>query len=315
MRLTEKPRSKMNLFIEDTGVIQSKSYIRYQLMIHGILILITISMILPLLLLFISSISSEASLLVKGYSFFPKEFSLDAYRYILQNGRTIFRAYGITIFVTFVGTSLNIALSSLMAFPLSIKKLPFRNAISFFVFFTMLFNGGLVPSYLMWTGTFQIKNTIFALIVPNFLLSAMNVMLIRTFFMTSIPEALYEAAEIDGAGYLRVFINIVLPLGKPILVTMGLFSGLAYWNDWTNGLYYITRPQYYSIQTLLNRMIQDIQAIQANASASSNAAAIAIPTVSVRMAIAFVALLPILLIYPYLQKYFAKGIALGAVKG
>jgi len=296
-------------------MIKSKSNTRYQIAIHIILSIITLGTVLPMILLFISSISSEESLLVNGYSFFPKEFSLDAYRYILINGKTIFKAYSVTIFVTIFGMLVNVFLSALMAFPLSIKKLPFRNIISFFVFFTMLFSGGLVPSYLMWTQTFHIKNTIWALIVPNFMLSAMNIMLMRSFFMTSIPDALYEAAMIDGAGYLRVFKAIVLPLGKPILVTMGLFTGLLYWNDWTNGLYYLTKPQYYSIQVLLNRMIQDIQAIQANTTASSNAASLAVPTVSIRMAIAFVALFPILIVFPFLQKYFANGIAVGAVKG
>ena len=135
------------------------------------------------------------------------------------------------------------------------------------------------------------------------------------YYSTSIPEALYEAAKIDGASYLYIFRKIVLPMGKPILVTMGLFSGLGYWNDWTNGLYYINDAKLYSIQNLLNKMIQDIQALQANASASASSAIMQIPTVSVRMAIAFVALLPILVIYPFLQKYFAEGIALGAVKG
>lgn len=143
----------------------------------------------------------------------------------------------------------------------------------------------------------------------------MNVILIRTYYSSSIPEALYEAAKIDGASYLYIFKKIVLPMGKPILVTMGLFSGLGYWNDWTNGLYYINDAKLYSIQNLLNKMIQDIQALQANASASASSAIMQIPTVSVRMAIAFVALVPILIIYPFLQKYFAEGIALGAVKG
>ncbi len=296
-------------------MIKSRSYKRYQSILHIVLILITLIMILPLVLLFMSSISSEKSLLVHGYSFLPKEFSPDAYIYILRNKETIFRAYGITILVTLIGTSANILMSSFMAFPLSIRKLPFRNIISFYIFFTMLFNGGLVPSYLMWTGTFHIKNTLWALIIPNFLMGAMNVMLIRTYFATSIPETLYEAAQIDGAGYIKVFRSIVLPLGKPILVTIGLFSGLTYWNDWTNGLYYINKAELYSIQTLLNKMIQDIQAIQANATASSNAAAMAIPQVSIRMAIAFVALFPILMVYPFLEKYFASGIMLGAVKG
>ncbi len=296
-------------------MIKSKIFKIYQTGINFILILVSLSTILPLVLLFMSSISSESSLIVHGYSFIPKEFSLDAYKYILLNKGTIFQAYGITIIVTVAGTIVNLFMSSLMAFALSDKNLPFRNAISFYVLFTMLFNGGLVPSYIMWTSTFHIKNTIWALLLPNFLMSAMNVMLIRTFFITSIPDALYEAARIDGAGYLIIFNRIVLPLGKPILVTIGLFSGLAYWNDWTNGLYYITDSKFYSIQTLLNKMIQDIQAIQANATAASSGAAMRVPQVSVRMAIAFVALLPILAVYPFLQKYFEKGIALGAVKG
>lgn len=284
-------------------------------MIHMILILVTIIMIAPMVLLFMSSISSEKSLLVYGYSFMPREFSLDAFEYIFSNGQTIFRAYGITILVTIIGTACNLVLSSMTAYALSVRKLPFRNVISFYIFFTMLFNGGLVPSYLMWTSIFHIKNTLLALIVPNFLLSAMNIILVRTYYMSSIPEALYEAAKIDGASYLYIYKKIVLPMGKPILVTIGLFSGLGYWNDWTNGLYYINDAKLYSIQNLLNKMIQDIQALQANASSAAGSAALKIPTVSVRMAIAFVALLPILLLYPFLQKYFAEGIALGAVKG
>lgn len=292
-----------------------KYHKRYQLIINFVLILVTLCMILPLVLLFVSSISSEKTLLVNGYSFFPKELSLGAYEYIWKNRLTIFRAYGITIIVTIIGTVLNLTMSTLMAFALSIRKLPFRNLISFYVIFTMLFSGGLVPSYIMWTSVFHIKNTIFALLLPNLMMSAMNVMLIRTYFINSIPEAIYEAAQIDGASYFTIFRVIALPLGKPILVTVSLFAGLAYWNDWTNGLYYINDPELYSIQTLLNKMIQDLQAIQANSAAGAAGAGAAIPQVSVRMAIAFVALIPILLIYPFLQKYFAKGIALGAVKG
>lgn len=151
--------------------------------------------------------------------------------------------------------------------------------------------------------------------LPNLLVSPMNVILIRTHMMNAVPESLYEAAKIDGAGHRVLFTKIAIPLSKPILVTMGLFSGLTYWNDWTNGLYYLTDPKYYSIQVLLNKMIQDIQAIQANSVAASAGTAMTVPQISIRMAIAFVALLPILIIYPFLQKYFAEGIALGAVKG
>lgn len=296
-------------------MIKSRNFKIYQAIIHGILICVTLTMVLPLVLLFISSISSESSLIVRGYSFIPEEFSLDAYKYIWQNKDTVFRAYVITIIVTIVGTAVNLALSSAMAFALTDRRMPFKNIITFYIFFTMLFSGGLVPAYIMWTTTFHIKNTLFALLIPNLLLSPMNVILIRTYMKTSVPEALYEAARIDGAGTLRLFSQIAIPLSKPILVTMGLFSGLAYWNDWTNGLYYINNAKLYSIQTLLNKMIQDIQAIQANATAASSGAAMAVPQISIRMAIAFVALLPILIVYPFLQKYFQKGIAIGAVKG
>lgn len=296
-------------------MLRSKSNIRYQAIINIILLILTVIMIAPLVLLFMSSVTSESALVLYGYKFIPREFSLAAYQYIAKNGQTVLRAYGVTIFVTIVGTTCNLLLSSMTGYVLSIRKLPFRSAINFYVFFTMLFSGGLVPPYLMWTTMFHIKNTIYALILPNFMLSAMNVILVRTYYMTSIPEALYESAKIDGAGYLYIYRKIVLPMGKPILVVIGLFAGLAYWNDWTNGLYYISDTKLYSIQTLLNKMLQDIEALQANATAASSGAAASIPTVSIRMAIAVVALLPILCIYPFLQKYFAEGIAIGAVKG
>ena len=296
-------------------MMDSKKSRCYQAVINVILLLVTLIIVLPFVLVFLSSLTDENVLIRNGYSFFPEKFSFYAYQYIIRQGDKILRAYGVTILVTVVGTVLNIAMSALMAYPLSVKTLPHRRAITFFIFFTMLFNGGLVPTYLMYVNYFHIKNTLWALIIPNLLLSANNVLMIRSYFMTSIPEALFEAAKIDGAGHLRIFSVLVLPLGKPILVTMGLFSGLGYWNDWTNGLYYINDAKLYSIQTLLNKMIQDIQALQANATAASSGAAMQIPTVSVRMAIAFVALAPILAIYPFLQKYFAEGIAMGAVKG
>jgi putative aldouronate transport system permease protein len=271
-------------------------------------------MVLPLVLLFMSSITDENTLVVNGYSFFPAKFSLSAYQYIVTNSLSVFRAYGITVIVTLIGTTSCVLLTSLIAFPLSLRDLPGRKIISFYIFFTMLFNGGLVPSYIMWTTVFHIKNTIWAYIFPNFLLSAFNVILVRTYLMTSIPVDLYDAAKIDGASYFTIYLKMVLPLGKPILVTISLFSGLGYWNDWTNGLYYVNQSKMLSIQALLNRMIQDIQALAANSTANSGAL-MQIPQVSIRMAIAFVAILPILMIYPFLQRYFESGIMLGAVKG
>ena len=286
----------------------------YQLVVNFLLLLVTLCMVLPLVLLFLSSITDEKVLVANGYSFIPEKFSLAAYEYIVQQASTIWRAYGITIFVTLAGTAGSLFLASLTAFPISIPELPGRNVISFFVFFTMLFSGGLVPSYIMWTTIFGIRNTIYAYLLPNFLLSAFNIILIRTFFQTNIPGEIYDAAKIDGASYMKIYWKIVLPLGKPILAAVGLFTALTYWNDWTNGLYYISDPKLLSIQTLLNRMVQDIKALTANSAASSGTL-LHIPQVSIRMAIAFVAILPILMIYPFLQKYFASGIMLGAVKG
>ena len=296
-------------------MIQSKSSLRFQVLANTVMEIVTILIIIPFILLFMSSITSENALIRDGYSFFPKEVSLEAYGYILKNAAGVFRAYGITILVTVIGTVGNTLLSALLAYPLSLKNLPFKRVITFYVFFTMLFNGGLVPSYLMWSGTFHINNTIWAYIMPGFLMSAMNVLLIRTFFANSIPDALFEAAQIDGASQFRIFGTIVLPLGEPILVAMGLFAGLGYWNDWTNGLYYVRDTNLYGIQNLLNKMITDIKVLSSGMSGGGSVAAANIPSASVRMAIAFVAMVPILCCYPFLQKYFAKGIAIGAVKG
>ena len=297
----------------------SKKSRQFQLLINIVMMVIVLTVVLPFLLVFISSITDENVLIRNGYSFFPQKISLYAYQYIIGQGGKILRAYGVTIFVTFVGTALNLAMSALLAYPLSIKTLPYRRAITFFVFFTMLFNGGLVPTYLMYVNYFDIKNRMLAMIVRNLLLSANNVLMIRSYFITSIPEALFEAAKIDGAGHMKIFTVLALPLGKPILVTMGLFSGLAYWNDWTNGLYYLSGnngQKLYSIQNLLNQMITNIQYLSSGKVAGNIGAEVAkLPATSIRMAIAFIAMLPLFVIYPFLQKYFAEGITLGAVKG
>jgi putative aldouronate transport system permease protein len=283
--------------------------------LHIFLIVMTVIMIMPFLLLFMSSITEELTLIQNGYSFFPKKVSLQAYEYLVKSGSKIMKAYGMTFAITISGTICNMILSSLLAYGLSLQGLPGKKALSFFVFFTMLFNGGLVPSYLMYTGIFHIKNTFFGLIIPQFMLSAMNVIMIRTFFQNSIPSALYEACKIDGGGHMTIFKHIVLPLGKPILVSMGLFSALAYWNDWTNALYYVNNKELWGIQSLLNEMISNIQYLSANSNVSSNVDMSKLPSTSVRMAIAFIGILPVLCIFPFLQKYFAKGIAVGAVKG
>ena len=289
---------------------------KYQVLTNTVMIIWTLIIVLPFLLLFMSSITDENVLVANGYSFFPEKFSLDAYAYIVKSGDTIMRAYGISIFVTAVGTVISVALCALMAYPLSLNRLPGRRILMFFVFFTMLFSGGIVPSYLMWSRTFQIRDTIFAQLIPNLLLSAWNVMIMRTYFSTSIPASLYEAAEIDGASQFKIFTSVVLPLGKPILVTVGTFVGLGYWNDWTNGLYFISKDKtLYNIQNLLNVMVQNIQYLATSTTSNTADALASLPATGVQMAIAFVAILPIMLIFPVFQKYYTKGITVGAVKG
>lgn len=296
--------------------MKDKPFSGFQILANVTMMFWTILIILPFLLLILSSVTDENILVANGYSFFPKKFSLDAYYYIFQSSEKIFKAYGVSILVTLIGTTVHVLLAALMAYPLSIKNLPGKNLLAFFVFFTMLFNGGIVPSYLMWTGIFHIKDTILAQIVPNFLLSAWNVMIIRTYFQTNIPSSLYEAAEIDGASQFRIFLQIVFPLGKPILVTMAIFSGLMYWNDWVNGLYFVVRNKdLYNIQNLLNQMVTNIQYLTSSTNTNVSSAAANIPSTAIQMAIAFIAILPVMLIFPGLQKYYAKGMMLGGVKG
>lgn len=295
--------------------MREKPFSRYQILSNAIMIIWTVIIILPFLLLFMSSITDENTLVANGYSFFPAKFSVAAYSYILRSGAKIVKAYGVSILVTALGTLINVFLSALMAYPMSLKNLPGRKFMNFFVFFTMLFNGGIVPSYLMWT-SFGIKDTLWAQLLPNFLVSAWNVMMIRTYFTTGIPDSLYEAAEIDGATQFQIFRSIVIPLGKPILVTMGTFAGLTYWNDWTNGLYYLVKKQdFYNVQNLLNQMVTNIQYLASSSNSNVTSAAATLPSTAIQMAIAFVAILPIMLIFPFFQKYYSKGLTLGGVKG
>ena len=296
--------------------MRKKTFSKFQILSNSVMGIWTILIILPFLLLLMSSITDEKVLVANGYSFIPAKISFDSYLYILRTGKQILKAYGVSIIVTVFGTIINIALSALMAYPLTVKALPGRKIMMFFVFFTMLFRGGIVPSYIMWSGTFHIKDTLWAQLLPNLLLNAWNVMMIRTYFQTSIPDSLYEAARIDGASEFRIMKDVVLPLGKPILVTMGTFAGLAYWNDWTNGLYFIARNKdLYNVQNLLNQMISNIQYLAQSTDSNVSSAAASIPSTGIQMAIAFVAILPIMMIFPSFQKFYTKGITLGGVKG
>lgn len=292
-------------------MIKTKQEKAFEAFASAVMICVMVIVIFPFLLLFISSITEENTLLINGYSIFPEKLSFDAYKYIWNSRDVIFRAYGITVCVTVIGTLAHVAIVAMAAYPLSLRNLPGRSFFSFAILFTMLFNGGLVPTYMIYTMVFHIKNTYWALLVPNLLFSSFNCIIVRTYLQSNVPSELYESAKIDGASEFQIFRRIVLPLGKPIFVTVGVFAGLNYWNDWTNGLYYISDQSKYSIQQVLNVMVKNIEYL----SKYGRGTVSSVPSISLRMAIAFAAMLPILILYPFLTKYFEKGIAVGAVKG
>jgi putative aldouronate transport system permease protein len=278
--------------------------------------LFTLGAFLPFILIFISSFTDETALIRNGYSFFPEKLSIDAYLYMYSTISTFLRAYGVSFFVTITGTVVSTIITAMLAYPMARKDFKPHNVLAFIVFFTMLFNGGIVPSYIMWTRVFEIKNTLLALIVPNFLMSGFNVLLVRNYFKNSVPKELIESSQIDGASEYRTFFSIMLPLSVPVLATISLFSALLYWNDWINALYYITKPKYYGIQNLLIQLMNNIQYLKsAEASSLIGANAVQLPTTAVRMAMAVLGILPILITVPFLQQYLTKGIVIGAVKG
>ena len=258
---------------------------------HLIMTILTLLAIIPILLMFISSLTDNATLLQNGYSFLPEKWSTYAYEWVFTSSSSmVIKAYGMSFILTATGVVCSLALTTCLAYGLSKKGLPGRNVLTFLVFFTMLFNGGLVPTYINYTTVFHVKDTFFGLLVPSLMMSAFNVLLMK----------------------------IAIPLSKPIITTVAMFSGIAYWNDWNNGYIYLTkRTDLYSIQNLLNRLMQNIQALTQNANnmAQAGEGLSQIPSGTVRMAMAALGILPIMIIYPFIQKNFVKGITLGGVKG
>ena len=282
-----------------------------------VIILLAIYCIIPFILMLSVSLSSESSLAQYGYSFWPKEFSFAAYDYLWAKRITIGRCYAMTIIVTVVGTLANLVLTSLFAYPLSRQDFKARNVFAFILFFTVLFNGGLTASYIIWTSMFHIKNTIWALILPGSLMGAMNVLMVRNYFNANIPYSIIEAARLDGANDMRIYAKIMVPLSKPVMTTIGLFAALGYWNNWTNGLYYISDTKLYTIQVYLKKLMDNIAFLKSGDTAAESAALAfkTMPTEGARMAIAIVAILPILLVYPFIQKELVRGMVVGGVKG
>ena len=283
---------------------------------YVVLGIISFMCIAPVVLMAVASFTDNDVLNLYGYTYFPQKWSLEAYEFLIKQGTVISKSFLNSILVTFMGTALGIMVTVLLAYTISRKELVGRKLIMLFVFFTMLFNGEMVPTYLMYTQIFHIKNTMWALLFPHLLVNGFNVLLVRTFFNENIPEVLLEAARIDGAGEISIFRNVVLPISKPILATIGLLVGVGYWNDWYNGLLFVTDVNYYTLQNFLNKIMTDLQFLSQNMSATSDVNSIIanVPSGTVRMAMAFIGALPVIIVFPFFQKYFTKGITVGAVK-
>ncbi|MUG64709.1 sugar ABC transporter permease [Paenibacillus sp. 7541] len=271
--------------------------------------------VFPFLFVTIISFTDETTLARNGYQIWPEQWSLEAYRYVFQTGDALLRSYGVTIFVTVVGTLLSLFIISLYAYAISRKSFRYRNFFSFFAFFTMLFNGGLVPTYIVATQLLGLKDSIWALILP-LALNAFYIMILRTFYSTSVPDAIIESGKIDGASEFKIFYKLVLPLSLPGLATIGLFSTLGYWNDWFNALLYIDDPNLVPLQSMLMRIETSMQFILQNShnSSLSMQALQSLPQDTSRMAMVVLATGPIILAYPFFQRYFIQGLTIGAVK-
>ena len=268
--------------------------------------------LIPFILLVSGSFTSEQWIRFHGFSLWPGEFSVESYKLIFKTPERIVRAYGVTIFITVVGTFLGLLLTTLTAYVIGRKDFKYRNRFSFYFYFTTLFNGGMVSTYIYYIQYLHLKDNILALILPG-MFNVFYLLIMRT-FITTVPFSLIESAKLDGAGEWYTFFHIVLPLLKPGLATIGLFLALGYWNDWYNAMLYINEEELYPLQYLLYSIQQETQAL-ARIAAQSGITLADLPSNSLKLAMAVVATGPILILYPFVQKYFISGITIGSVKG
>lgn len=297
--------------IQGTTIKKSGGEKVFEVVVYAIATLFCIYCLFPFAIILGSSFETEADFAIYGFPIIPKDFTIQAYQVVLGDAQ-IFRAYGVTIFTTVAGTIFSMFLTITMAYPLSLKKVKFRNVIAFFVYFTMLFRGGLVPTYLLITKNLGLKDNIFVLIIPV-AFGAWNMFLMRNFF-NGIPHELSESAYMDGANDFQILWKIILPVSVPGIATLSLFYALGYWNQWFNAMLYLDDSKLFPLQYLLMRMLRNADAMKEMAR-STGIAAGEIPTNSLRMATTVVAIGPIIFLYPYVQKYFTSGLTVGAIKG
>jgi putative aldouronate transport system permease protein len=268
--------------------------------------------LIPFILVISSSITSEEYIIQHGYSLIPKAISFEGYRISLMNPTSILKAYGVTILVTVIGTFLSVFLCTMTGYVLQRKDFKWRNTISFYFFFTTLFNGGLVPWYILCVQYLHLKNSIFALFVPG-LISVWNILIVKG-FMRSIPYEITESAKLDGAGDFKIFISIIIPVSKPVIATLGLFTALGYWNDWFSSLLFITNENLFTLQYYLYKLVGSVQALR-NVMDKAGIIVPTLPVESMKMALTVIVTGPIIFLYPFVQKYFVKGLTIGSVKG
>jgi len=285
-----------------------------QLVLAVIFVALCAAVIAPFILLVSVSLSNEKDVVLNGYKFWPENFDLSAYKYIFKNPTSIINAYKVTTVFSVVSMVLGVFLMSLIAYALSWGKMRGKRFVSFYLFFTMLFSGGLVPTYILMTQYLHLDDTIWIYILTG-LVSPWYIFMMRTFF-NGLPYDIYESAVLDGASEYRIYGQMVLPLSKPVLATIALFTFLNKWNDWNTSLLYINNPELYSLQYLLQKIMTDLQILQqAETSGANFLSAADIPSETVRMAMAVVVAGPALLVFPFFQKYFVKGLTVGSVKG
>jgi len=286
------------------------------IVLHGMFLAFCVIFIIPLWSLIAISLSSDSDIANFGYQLIPRTISFEAYVYIFKKPMVIINSYKVTMIISIIGTLLSVWVMSMCAYALSRKDFKYRTVITFYMFFTMLFSGGLVPYYILMTKYLHLQNTYASLILP-LISNVWYLFLMRTFF-TQIPESLAESAKIDGAGEARIYWTLIIPLSRPVIATIGLFQLLAYWNSWYQALLFISKGSMYPLQYLLQIMMQNIQEIIKNMqnNVPFNAAYLdSLPTENMRMAMCILAIGPMLVVFPFFQKYFAKGITVGAVKG
>jgi putative aldouronate transport system permease protein len=280
--------------------------------IHLVLIIFSLICLIPFLLIISASLTDEGALVKEGFRLIPSSstFSTESYRYLFQTPDQILQAYKVTVFITVVGTATSVLIMSLLAYPLSRVEFKLRGIMSFVVFFTLLFSGGLVPYYILVTRYLHLRDSIWILILPQ-LVNPFYVLILRTFF-AALPKEIFDAARVDGAGEFQIFFRVAMPMAQPALATIGLLVALGYWNEWVNVLYFIDDPDKVTLQYLLYQIQQQIQFLNENPGLAAEG--IRVPTQSIRMAIAVIITGPAAFAFLFFQRYLTRGITLGSFK-